>query len=439
MSNNMKSDVNEDTFLRKLAPSHEQKLSSILDTQDSWEVVVARIPTNPDLLFNPHEEWKPRYNTSHVFTFKSMGGSPTRNLLTNWGTKNIRLKHLIQVLRLTKLHHAADFIERDVLHKTLACQAFSGVIGACGEKSLDNFSTDESSNNKGLHELYPQNGELHQESSTIHGATLQQDFNNQINSATPVESLGSFRIKDLGHMMPQNFLEGIQRDSKVDCELESRCDAIVASTVQADRSWASVGRENNRNGNSYCSASEQSKANRNTTDLLSHGEILQDCIKDLKEMRYVTLQKITNDFDVREAFEGGRLIGEGGFGHVFLGVFDNQVRVAVKCLKDNTEDTLAQFIAEIKTLSSLRHKNLVHLMAYSHDGCRRCLVYEYMMNGSLEDRLACKNNTLPLSAAIRMDIIKGTARGIEFLHQNRLIHRDIKSANILLDKDWTPK
>ncbi|RUS86446.1 hypothetical protein EGW08_005824 [Elysia chlorotica] len=78
-------------------------------------------------------------------------------------------------------------------------------------------------------------------------------------------------------------------------------------------------------------------------------------------------------------------------------------------------------------------------MAYSLDSNKRCLVYEYMVNGSLEDRLACKDNTQPLWASKRLDIVKGTACGIDFLHQNGVVHRDIKSANILLDENLVPK
>ncbi|CAG5134061.1 unnamed protein product [Candidula unifasciata] len=138
--------------------------------------------------------------------------------------------------------------------------------------------------------------------------------------------------------------------------------------------------------------------------------------------------------------DGGNLIGEGGFGTVFIGTFSDGYEVAIKCLKDGTDDSLEQFKTELQTLTMFKHENLVQLLGYSvDDGEPRCLVYEYMSNGSLEERLACRYNTEPLSNNLRLEIIKGTADGIAFLHKGGLVHRDIKSANILLDSDFKPK
>ncbi|GFR99268.1 interleukin-1 receptor-associated kinase 4, partial [Elysia marginata] len=94
--NTFRMNISEETFLRNLVPSHQRKISQILDIHSAWETFAARIPTRPDLLFQPNAEWQPRYNTTHIHTFKSMNGSPTRNLLTDWGTKNVQLRHLVQ-------------------------------------------------------------------------------------------------------------------------------------------------------------------------------------------------------------------------------------------------------------------------------------------------------------------------------------------------------
>ncbi|MBW03355.1 Interleukin-1 receptor-associated kinase 4, partial [Eschrichtius robustus] len=86
-----------------------------------------------------------------------------------------------------------------------------------------------------------------------------------------------------------------------------------------------------------------------------------------------------------------------------------------------------------------QHENLVELLGFSSDGDDLCLVYVYMPNGSLLDRLSCLDDTPPLSWCIRCKIAQGAANGLSYLHENHHIHRDIKSANILLDEDFTAK
>lgn len=103
---------------------------------------------------------------------------------------------------------------------------------------------------------------------------------------------------------------------------------------------------------------------------------------------------------------------------------------------------LEQSFREIKILNSRAHENILPLYAYSIDGEAPCLVYQFMQNGSLEDRLLLKHGTEPLTWLQRHEIAKGTARGLQYLHtigDKPLIHGDIKSANILLDKNFEAK
>ncbi|KAM5169990.1 interleukin-1 receptor-associated kinase 4 [Mantella aurantiaca] len=154
------------------------------------------------------------------------------------------------------------------------------------------------------------------------------------------------------------------------------------------------------------------------------------------------LKRITRNFDDRPLSEGGNKIGEGGFGVVFQGQLKS-AKVAVKKLTtmvgSSLQDLKDQFDQEIKSMSRCQHENIVKLLGFSNDGDHYCLVYTYMSNGSLLDRLACLNNTAPLSWKRRCDITIGTAKGIKYLHENNHTHRDIKSANILLDAYLTPK
>ncbi|XP_021516475.1 interleukin-1 receptor-associated kinase 4 isoform X1 [Meriones unguiculatus] len=157
---------------------------------------------------------------------------------------------------------------------------------------------------------------------------------------------------------------------------------------------------------------------------------------------FYELKSITNNFDERPVSVGGNRMGEGGFGVVYKGCVDN-TPVAVKKLgamvEISTEELKQQFDQEIKVMAKCQHENLVELLGFSSDSTDLCLVYAYMPNGSLLDRLSCLDGTPPLSWHMRCKIAQGAANGIRFLHENHHIHRDIKSANILLDKDFTAK
>lgn len=157
---------------------------------------------------------------------------------------------------------------------------------------------------------------------------------------------------------------------------------------------------------------------------------------------FYELKSITNNFDERPLSLGGNKMGEGGFGVVYKGCVNNRT-VAVKKLAAmvdiSTEELKQQFDQEIKVMAKCQHENLVELLGFSSDGDDLCLVYVYMPNGSLLDRLSCLDGTPALSWHVRCKIAQGSANGISFLHENHHIHRDIKSANILLDKDFTAK
>ncbi|XP_004695245.1 PREDICTED: interleukin-1 receptor-associated kinase 1 [Condylura cristata] len=138
-------------------------------------------------------------------------------------------------------------------------------------------------------------------------------------------------------------------------------------------------------------------------------------------------------------------IGEGGFGCVYRAVMRNTV-YAVKRLKEDTglerSGVQQSFLAEVQQLSRFRHPNIVEFAGFCAQGGFHCLVYSFLPNGSLEDRLHGQPQAHPpLSWPQRLDILLGTARAIQFLHQDKpsLIHGDVKSSNVLLDERLMPK
>ncbi|KAF6142317.1 hypothetical protein GIB67_023342 [Kingdonia uniflora] len=134
-------------------------------------------------------------------------------------------------------------------------------------------------------------------------------------------------------------------------------------------------------------------------------------------------------------------LGAGGFGAVYKGIFTNGTPVAVKILNGSSDKRIEeQFMAEVGTIGRTHHFNLVRLYGFCFERNLRGLVYEYMVNGSL-DRFLFKENTVIQFEKLH-NIAVGTAKGIAYLHeecQQRIIHYDIKPGNILLDVLFTPK
>lgn len=322
----MNNSVTSATYIRNLSYSLHRRLSDFLDPQDRWKDVIVSIR-------KPSGELK--YSQLHVKRFEGLvaqGGSPTVELLRDWGTTNSTVGELVNILKSHKLLAAASVLLPDAVEETVSAEA------QVASPAVETYS-----------------------------------------------------------VLPTRLLE--------ETEIQPQPDR---STVQPQ-----------------CLMESSEPGHTGFSSFL-----------------YIELMKITGNFDDRPISDGGSRLGEGGFGTVYKGLL-NDKPVAVKKLNPMDDVSLdelqVQFNQEIQTLKALKHENLVDMVGFSCDGQHPCLVYALMANGSLLDRLACLEGRPPLSWRQRCLIAEGTARGLEYLHSNHHVHRDVKSANILLDEKFVAK
>ncbi|XVE87849.1 hypothetical protein DITRI_Ditri19aG0021200 [Diplodiscus trichospermus] len=162
-----------------------------------------------------------------------------------------------------------------------------------------------------------------------------------------------------------------------------------------------------------------------------------DC-KNLESLQFDlgTIEAATNKFS------DDNKLGEGGFGQVYKGILPSGQEIAVKRLSRRSRQAEREFKNEVAVVAKLRHRNLVTLLGFCFEGEEKLLIYEFVPNRSLDYFLFDTKKRKELDWSTRYKIIKGIARGILYLHEDsrlRIIHRDLKASNILLNREMNPK
>ncbi|XBJ26818.1 hypothetical protein VPH35_004170 [Triticum aestivum] len=153
---------------------------------------------------------------------------------------------------------------------------------------------------------------------------------------------------------------------------------------------------------------------------------------DNRRFTYKELEAITNNFQ--------RVIGQGGFAKVYDGFLEDGTQVAVKLRSESSAQGVQEFLVEAQTLAKIHHKHLVTMVGYCNDKEHMALVYEYMSEGALHEHLRGSDKTLTWGQRLRIAL--ESAQGLEYLHKGcnpPLIHRDVKTSNILLNANLEAK
>uniref|UniRef100_A0A0D9VIR9 Protein kinase domain-containing protein n=1 Tax=Leersia perrieri TaxID=77586 RepID=A0A0D9VIR9_9ORYZ len=179
-------------------------------------------------------------------------------------------------------------------------------------------------------------------------------------------------------------------------------------------------------------------------------ELINRCFcgseEDLKELLSLRNVQLFSYREIRSAtnkFNQGNKLGQGGFGTVYKGTFEDGTAFAAKVLSAESEQGIKEFLTEIESITEAKHANLVRLLGCCVQRRHRILIYEYVDNNSLDHALqGSAARVIDLNWSTRSNICMGVAKGLSYLHEElepNIVHRDIKASNVLLDRNYTAK
>ncbi|KAI3509930.1 hypothetical protein L1887_25455 [Cichorium endivia] len=185
-----------------------------------------------------------------------------------------------------------------------------------------------------------------------------------------------------------------------------------------------------------------SRTKRSHGEAMEEGKLLINFSEFQEQAMELPLFSFSTIANATATFSSDNKLGEGGFGPVYKGLLEDGLEIAVKRLSKTSSQGAQEFMNEVICISKLQHRNLVKLHGCCIQGEEKLLIYEYMPNGSLDSYIFDRRRSMLLDWTKRFSIIKGIARGLLYLHQDsrlRIIHRDLKASNILLDLNMNPK
>lgn len=232
---------------------------------------------------------------------------------------------------------------------------------------------------------------------------------------------------------------------------------IILGTTSNDEGSCSKFQDNEHENIPKVEESKEYKSGKNKSQehVTTEGEILQnnaqninkdeipnksecaECTDDPREVDFKNFFTYDELYSATNGFSKDNFISEGGFGYVYVGRLRDGHRIAVKQHKHASSQGEKEFRSEVNVLRKARHKNVVRLLGSCSEESHRLLVYEYVCNGSLDKHLS-QNNSNVLSWRNRLNIALGVARGLNYLHQNNIIHRDMRPNNILINHEFEP-
>ncbi|XP_078488424.1 interleukin-1 receptor-associated kinase 4 [Ciona intestinalis] len=404
--------VTAQTYIRNLPYSVLKSIADDLDTAGTatnWRDFVLKIPRGPN-------DQEPRYQLQDIRKFEMIAGrgdSPTTAAIDAWSTSNATVQDLINVLTSLGLISMVNMLKSKV---TMPPPYEEAVNREQTQSTLP----------------YPQQAQYRPVPTPV-GQPYQHpnhnihqpvyNYESHRSSHPPIPPRPSI-FSDFA-----SIRQPTQSNEQKSYEVSSSEKSLTRQPTEND-SALSVGNKLEEEQKSELAFSLQGlNLNANAVSPYS----------------YSSLKMLTSDFN------DSLKLGEGAFGSVFQGHLTQpkdgdslERKIAIKRLKLDTPEFATaiteQFKKEVHVISELQHENILPLMGYSCDGPELCLVYDYMFNGSLSSSLeSCRLGKVVLLVGQRLEIAKGSSNGISYLHEQRLIHRDIKSSNILLDSNMKPR